>query len=439
MSALFSAKGEPSGSETPEVAKLREENQRLHRAVEELSVLNEIALAINSTMAPEQINELIVGKCVKRLGVAQGTIHLFGNTEADPTKTLVRVMRPGQDGLPMRLGIQLTGWMHKNRRPLVINDLATDERFGGSDVQNLPIKSLLSVPLELKGRLIGILNLFNKIDGQISSEDARLAAIIASQCAQVIENARLYSEEVRLKRLEEDLRHATSIQQMLLPQSAPEIPGVDLAGLSVPAHDVGGDYFDYIDLGHNRWGIAVGDVSGKGMPAALLMANLQATMRGAARTASSVADCVGTVNRLLLGSTDTKTFVTLFYGVYDAAARTLTYCNAGHNPPYRFRADGSLDTLRTGGPLAAAFAWSQYDEATITLEPGEGLLIFTDGVTEAASPEDEQFGEERLEEVLRAHCKIGTRPLIDQIVADVLAFQKTAPVADDLTLVCLRI
>jgi len=439
MSALFSSKGESAMPDAAELARLREENQRLHRAVEELSVLNEIALAINSTMAPEQVNELIVGKCVKRLGVAQGTIHLFGTTESDPTKTLVRVMQPGQDGLPMRLGIQLTGWMMKNHRPLVINDLATDERFGGSDVQNLPIKSLLSVPLELKGRLIGILNLFNKIDGEITPEDARLAAIISAQCSQVIENARLYTEETRLKLLEEDLRHATSIQRMLLPRSAPEIPGVDLAGLSVPAHDVGGDYFDYIELGNNRWGIAVGDVSGKGMPAALLMANLQATMRGAARTVGSVANCVGTVNRLLLGSTDSRTFVTLFYAVYDATARTLTYCNAGHNYPYRIRTDGSLDTLQIGGPLVAAFAWSQYDEATISLEPGEGLLIFTDGVTEAANPEDEQFGEARLEDVIRAHRHAGARPLIDQIVADVLAFQKTAPVADDLTLVCLRV
>ena len=339
----------------------------------------------------------------------------------------------------MRLGIQLTGWMMKNHRPLVINDLATDERFGGSDVQNLPIKSLLSVPLELKGRLIGILNLFNKVDGEITSEDSRLVAIIASQCAQVIENARLYVEEMSLKQLEEDLRHAKSIQYMLLPQSAPAIPGADVAGLSVPAHDVGGDYFDYIELGNNRWGIAVGDVSGKGMPAALLMANLQATMRGAARTSASVAECVATVNRLLLGSTDSRTFVTLFYAVYDAPARTLTYCNAGHNYPYRIRTDGSLDTLKTGGPLAAAFAWSQYDEATIALEPGEGLLIFTDGVTEAANPEEEQFGEGRLEDVIRAHRHAGAKPLIDQIVTDVLAFQKTAPVADDLTLVCLRV
>ncbi|MBI3871897.1 MAG: SpoIIE family protein phosphatase, partial [candidate division Zixibacteria bacterium] len=372
--------------ESADLSRLREENQRLHRAVEELSVLNEIALAINSTMSPEQVNQLIVGKCVKRLGVQQGTIHLFGTTESDPTKTLVRVMQPGQDGLPMRLGIQLTGWMHKNRRPLVINDLAKDERFGGADTKNLAIKSLLSVPLELKGRLIGILNLFNKDSGDITSEDARLAAIIASQCAQVIENARLYAEEVKLHALEEDLSNATRIQQMLLPRTPPVIPGVDLAGLSHPARDVGGDYFDYIDLGADRWGIAVGDVSGKGMPAALLMANLQATMRGCARTAPTVAACVEAANRLLLASTDAKTFVTLFYAVYNSRTKSLAYCNAGHNPPYRQRPDGVFQKLETGGPLAAAFGWSKYEEETIQFASGDRLLIYTDGVTEAANP-----------------------------------------------------
>ena len=422
----------------PETKRLKEENLRLHRAVEELSVLNEIALALNSTMAPEDINQLIVGKCVKRLGVEQGSIHLFGETDTDPTKTLVRVMAPSQGGLPMRLGIQLTGWMYKNRRPLLVNNLATDERFAGADTKNLSIKSVLSVPLELKGSLIGIINLFNKISGDFTSEDARLVAIIGAQCSQVIENARLYAEEVKLKRLEEDLRHANAIQQMLLPGDPPKIPGLRLAGVSHPARDVGGDYYDFIELGNNRWGIAVGDVSGKGMPAALTMANLQAAVRGFANTSTSASQCVSAVNKLLGSSTNSKTFVTLFYAVYDSNLRTLTYSNAGHNPPFRFRADGSMQTLEAGGLLAGAFEWSKYDEETITLEPNECLMMFTDGVTEAANPEDDQFGEERLEASIRRHPGLPAEMLIEKVLADVLAFQGTAPVADDITLVCVQ-
>ncbi|HUU45059.1 MAG TPA: GAF domain-containing SpoIIE family protein phosphatase [Acidobacteriota bacterium] len=438
MVALFGSKGSSSSLDPAEFERLKNENSRLHRAVEELSVLNEIALAINSTMTPEAVNELIVSKCVRRLGVEQGAIHMLGDTEADPTRTLIRVMQDGGDGLPMRIGLQVTGWMHKNRRPLVVNDLATDTRFSGSDVRDLRVKSLLSVPLELKGRLIGILNLFNKTGGEITNEDARLAAIIASQCAQVIENARLYTEEQKLQRLQEDVRNATVIQEMLLPQKPPSIPGADLAGVSHPARDVGGDYFDFIDLGEGRWGIAVGDVSGKGLPAALLMANLQAVMRGCAITAGSVADCVAATNHLLVASTDSKTFVTLFYAVFDGATRTLTYCNAGHNPPMRLRVDGSIEELSVGGPISGAFSWATYEEAVITLDQGEHLVIYTDGVTEAEDPTEEQFGEKRLAELIQGQSSAPAQTLIDRVVAEVLKFQQDAPVMDDITVVCLR-
>jgi len=439
VAAIFKQQKEDSLTADPsELIRLRDENSRLHRAVEELSILNEIALAINSTMSPEAINELIVSKVVKRLGVEQGVIHLFGADAGDPTKTLIRVMQQGKDALPMRIGLQITGWMHKNRRPLVVNDITKDERFTGSDTRDLRIHSVLSVPLELKGRLMGIFNLFNKREGEITNEDARLAAIIAAQCSQVIENARLYQEEQKLQRLQDDVRNATTIQRMLLPRKMPEIAGLQLAGQSHPARDVGGDYFDFIELESGRWGIAVGDVSGKGLPAALLMANLQATMQGCARIAATVSDCMSAANKFLIASTDNKTFVTLFYAVYDPASRTLTYCNAGHNPPMRFSADGNMTLLETGGPLAGCFSWADYKEETLTLGEGEAIVIYTDGVTEAESPAEEQYGEERLEELLRSARTQQAQPMLEQIVKSVLTFQQDAPVMDDITVVCLR-
>lgn len=436
--ALFSSKKDESTTPgSDDARRLHEENQRLHRAVEELSVLNEIALAINSTMEPEQINRLIVSKCVRRLGVEQGAIHLLTDSESDPTKTAIRVY-DGVAGLPMRLSLTMQGWVLNHRRPLVVNDLATDERFAGINTRDLHIKSVLSVPMELKGRVIGILNLFNKVNGEISPEDARLAAIIASQCAQVIESARLNAEEAKLRLFEADLRNAVNIQRMLLPQSSPVISGVDIAGVSHPAKDVGGDYFDYIDLGDGRWGIGVGDVSGKGMPASLLMANVQATMRGLAHSSASVSECVSAANKLLLGSTDSKTFVTLFYGVYDSRQKTFNYSNAGHNPPYLAAKDGTLKTLEVGGPLLAAFSFSKYEEATVQFEEGARLVIFTDGVTEAANAADEQFEEKRLIELIEKWPQLPARQFIDQVVEQVFAFQKGRDVADDITLVCLK-
>jgi sigma-B regulation protein RsbU (phosphoserine phosphatase) len=144
------------------------------------------------------------------------------------------------------------------------------------------------------------------------------------------------------------------------------------------------------------------------------------------------------VNKLLLGSTDAKTFVTLFYAIYDSVNHTLTYCNAGHNPPYLVDPKGAITTLEVGGPLAAAFSWSSYNEETVPMVPGQRLVIYTDGVTEAADKSDEQFGEERLVELIKKWNAAQSKAFIDQVVNEVLAFQKDLPVADDITLVCLR-
>jgi len=415
-------------------SRLSDETQRLRRAVRELTILNEIAVAISSTMQLEQLTRVMVEQCVKWLGVQQGTIHLFSSAGSDVGHTLVRVIGPTQDILPMRLGRQLTYWMQAHRKPLVSNDLAQDERFDRTEAKDLPIKSLLSVPLESKGRLTGVLSLFNKVDGVITEDDVRLAAIIATQCAQVIENARL-RDEVAI--YEEDMKSAAKIQQALLPRNAPFIPEVDIAGLSKPAREVGGDYFDYIDLGEGRWGIAVGDVSGKGMPAALLMSSLQATLRGCARIATSVADCVQNSNVLLSASTDARSFITLFYAVLDVKSHTLTYCNAGHNPPMIIRGDGTLRTLEVGGPIVAAFDQSTYQQEVVDFMPGSRLLMYTDGITEATNPGDEQYGEARLEQLVRSSARVTSRLLIERIIDDVLTFQKDASAADDMTLVCL--
>jgi sigma-B regulation protein RsbU (phosphoserine phosphatase) len=139
-----------------------------------------------------------------------------------------------------------------------------------------------------------------------------------------------------------------------------------------------------------------------------------------------------------LASTDSRTFVTLFYAVYDAGAKTLRYCNAGHNPPFLLKRDGSISLLEAGGPIAGAFDWKNFDEETLPFNSGDRLLIYTDGVTEAEDPTEEQFGEDRLEELLKREAHAGSQALIDHVVADVLAFQKDAPVMDDITVVSLR-
>ena len=299
---------------------LFEENRRLKAAVEELSALNEIATAITSTQTLEQIVDLIVRKCVKHIKVEQGAVMLLDEKdESKPFHTMIRKQDSLSNILPYRLDAQLTGWMLKNKNPLIVNDLSTDPRFKFMVDHEFPIKSLLSVPMIVKGKMVGLLTVFNKkAEAGFSIGDQRLLGIIAAQSAHVIENARLYQEEQSLIRLQEEMRLAYEIQVDLLPKSQPVLPGYKIAGKSIPAKDVGGDSFDFIAGGDNTLAFCLGDISGKGIPAALLMANLQATLRGQTLMGKDCKDCVSFANEILYHNTAPNKFATLFYGVIDS-------------------------------------------------------------------------------------------------------------------------
>ncbi|MGB8656782.1 MAG: GAF domain-containing SpoIIE family protein phosphatase [Candidatus Zixiibacteriota bacterium] len=419
---------------------LEDENLRLKRAVEELSILNEIALATSSTMGVERMTELIVKKCVQHIRAEQGTIWMVGQVpEADPLKTLVRVMDSSVSGLPYRMGMNIIGWMLKNQKPLLVSDLANDDRFKGMQRESEKMKSLMAVPLRLKNKMIGVLCLFNKKDdADFTPDDQRLLSIIAIQSAQAIENARLYEEERKLIALEEDLRTARLIQKSLLPKENPSLQGVDIAGVSIPAKEVGGDYYDFIAIDEDHLGIVIADVSGKGTPAALLMANLQACLRGQALIDRSVKDTVGKANFMLSRFMDAGKFITLFYGILDLRDKIFTYTNAGHNFPFLLDKHNDLTTLEKGGTILGISDRLAYEEETVQLKPGDLLLLYTDGITEATNVEEEMFEENRLLRVLRENQSLSAQQLSQKIVDEVLLFQGTAPQSDDITLVLVK-
>jgi serine phosphatase RsbU (regulator of sigma subunit) len=420
--------------------RLVEENKRLRLAVEELSILNDIATAITSTQSLEQIVELIVQKCVKHLKVEQGAVMLLDEKDRDnPFHTMVRQKDTVSEILPFRLDTQLTGWMIKNKAPLLINDFKTDNRFKWMSDKEIPIHSLLSVPMMLKGKMVGLITVFNKrMEQEFTSDDQRLLAIISAQSAHVIENARLYLEEQALIRLQEEMRLAKDIQVNLLPTSAPQIAGYDIAGLSIPAKDVGGDYFDYIPLTDNSLALCLGDVSGKGMPAALLMANLQATLRGQATLNSNCKDCIQLSNKLLFESTDPKKFATLYYGILDSEAHELRYCNAGHDNPMLVRDNQATVRLKTGGIVLGFVPEFEYAEEKIQFEPGTTLLINSDGITEAMNSEEEEFGEERLLSILSENIELPAEKIIQKILESVNNYVGEMPQMDDMTLLVIK-
>ncbi len=420
--------------------KLQQENFRLRMAVEELTILNDIATAISSTSTLEEVIELIVHKCIKHLKVEQGAIMLLDVEEREsPFVTMLRRADTSKVVLPFRLDTQLMGWMIKHQKPLVVNNFISDDRFQTSKKEDYPIRSLLAVPLISKGRMVGSLNAFNKrTDDGFSDADKRLLTIIAAQSAQIIENARLYQEEQNLRLIQEEMKMAYNIQMELLPKDPPRIPCYDIAGRSIPAKAVGGDYFDFITIDDQRIAVCLGDVSGKGMPAALLMANLQATLRGQTLLNVAPKECLLRSNTLIFKSTDPSKFATLFYGILDCKDHYMVYSNGGHNYPFLYKGTAEPMRLAAGGIVLGALDHFAFDEEKVTFNLGDVLLIFSDGITEALNTEGEEFGEERLLEILLENIDQTAEQQIEKIVAAVDEYAKDLSQSDDITLVVVK-
>ena len=238
--------------------------------------------------------------------------------------------------------------------------------------------------------------------------------------------------------MQQELNLARTIQNNLLPKTPPNVPGFDVAGQSVSAENVGGDYFDFLVTGHDRLAICLGDVSGKAMPASLLMANVQATIRSQDLAGASAGACIERSNRLLFQSTDSDKFVTLFYGVIETDTKRLHYCNAGHNPPILVSGE-EVKRLEAGGPVLGILPDFPYEEASVQLKAGDVLLVFSDGFSEAMNHRLEEYGEENLIELAKQHREKSAVELIDKISQSVEHHCGDAPQSDDMTIIALRL
>ena len=424
---------------TNDFKQLEQENRSLRRAVDELSVLNEIATAISSTQNLEQIIDKIVEKCVKHLHVQQAVVNLMDeNVKVQQLNTMVRRVDTSAV-IPLRLDSELTGWMIKNQKPLLSNDLRSDRRFSFSKTEDTGIRSVLSAPMSLKGHIIGLITCFNKksVEG-FDAEDQRLLCIIATQSAQTIENARLRAKEQDLLRMEEEFRLAYDIQTGLLPKSSPDIKGYDISGISLPARIVGGDYFDYIRIDHSRYAFCLGDISGKGLPAAVLMANLQATIRGLTLSDPLPEQCLAHANTMLYRNTAPNKFATFFYGILNFETHEFTYGNAGHNRPILVTGSGEIKTLQTAGLALGFLEQATYNSETISFSRGDSLVAYSDGVTEAMNSANDEFGEERLVELLKANRSRTTHELEKKIINTVKEHSRHELQSDDITLMILK-
>jgi sigma-B regulation protein RsbU (phosphoserine phosphatase) len=328
------------------------------------------------------------------------------------------------------------------------------------------VSSTLLLAVATKDELLGIMSLGPRLgDLPFSREDKQLLMAVAFQMAFAIQNAELVQQVAEEERLRHELEIATAVQRRLFPECPPDVESLDLAGICHPARGVGGDYYDFIVLEGNKLGIAVADVAGKGISAALLMSTVQASLRSQAPSVNGqLTELVSSMNRLLHVSTDAASYATFFYAQFDEKSRLLTYVNAGHNPPILVRAITTLKAqsvgqagstknegitfdsefepiceLTKGGPIIGAFHTSVYEQETIQMHSGDLLLAYTDGVTEAFNIEGEEFGEERLKKLLASSSHLCAQELSEKIVDSVRDWCLDTQPHDDLTLVVMKV
>jgi sigma-B regulation protein RsbU (phosphoserine phosphatase) len=386
-------------------------------------------------MPLDKLFDLIMNLSIEAVGASRGVLMTFENGELQISAS---------KGAGIRISSHVRDLVINSKRSLLVHDALQDQALGArmSIVQD-QIRSMLAVPLQTENRVIGLIYLDSPfLIREFTKQDLSLLTVMGNIAAIRIEHARLAEMDQAEKLRAQEMQQAAMIQRSILPSNFPPFPDrkeFQLHAAMTPARGVGGDLFDFFLLDQDHLAFAVGDVSGKGVPAALFMAVTRTLLRATAPHQTSPAECMRYMNESLAAQNASGMFVTFFYGILDTRSGEISFVNAGHNLPYVFSADGKIRKLDDkGGPLLGLFPDLTYDMATTRLTPGEGLLVFTDGVTEARNPAEEFFEDRRLEAYLCAHAAEPVEQLVSGLHRHMEAFAAGAPQADDITSLALR-
>src|SRR5215510_3841986 len=324
-------------------------------------------------------------------------------------------------------------------KSVLTSDAQHDPRFASGTVVLQGVRSVLAVPLGVAEKVFGIIYADSPIaEGRFTEDHLKVLTTLASVAAIRVENTRLIEARLERERLERELALASEIQQRFQPAAPPHIAGYELQGISFPCYEIGGDYYDFIERKDGRLVIALGDVSGKGTAAALLMSSLHAAVHAQAGSHDSLVATISAVNRYLADNIPANRFVTLFYAELDPESGTLTFLNAGHNPPLIVHAAGTVEQLASGGLPLGIKPDAEYREGRTQLQHGDVLVIYSDGVTEAVSPTGEEFGATRLYEVVARNIEASAAGIRDRIESSLTKFAQGTSAADDITLVIVK-
>lgn len=413
------------------MAETQQINRKLDRKIQELNTLFEIGKEFGALLDPDKLVRLLVLSLLGQVGVNRYLIALRNGSDMRVVASRLDAPAPQGEFL-----MKLTS---------LKSAVATDNMIArqGIDLKDelvhVGIKAV--VPMQSQGIPKGVILLGEKLSREeFSHADLEFVSSLANIALISLDNARLFQEAIERQKLEDELAIAREIQKGLLPSVIPSIPGIEIAATNISSKQVGGDYYDVLPIDEHRHIIAIGDVSGKGTPAALLMANLQATIRALVPLNMPLSQFTHRVNELMCSNTGGNKFVTFFWGIIDSRAMTLSYVNAGHNYPFLLRRDGSVERLDKGGMILGVLrAAPPYESSSVLLSSGDLLVLYTDGVSEAMNKDSVEYGEGRLEELLPGLRHLNAQEIIGGIYEDVLHHTQGAPQSDDITMMVVKI
>ena len=351
-----------------------------------------------------------------------------------------QLLAKAHKGKGFRISTAVRDKVLNDRSSMLVRDAQLDEAFRGRmSIVEQKVHTMMAVPLQTKERIIGLIYVDSPfVLREFTKDDLSLLTVMANVAAIRIENQRLAEIEEADRNMKRDLSQAADIQGSTLPANAPEIPGMDLAGFNVPCRTVGGDYYGFFTYPEGRVGLALGDVSGKGMPASLMMMALHARVQVLAEDPGDMASFMVRLNKATCANCPSNRFITFFFTVVDSTSGQMVFANAGHNPPVLVRANGDAQMIEGGGPVLGILPAAPYRESRAELGHGDMLVLYSDGVTEATNSRYEEFEEARFIEVLKENRGKSAAEIVAAVTRALAAFAAGAPQADDITLVVAK-
>lgn len=425
---------------------LQDEIRYLRSKVEDLSSLIDLSIIINSTNDLDSLVALVMEKAQRVMKAEASSVMLIN----DDKTTLECAVALGEVGdqikqtMQLKMGEGIAGWVAANRKPIIVPDVSKDPRFSNrlDKATGFQTHSILAAPLIVKDKTIGVAEVINRLDGKaFNQDDLNLFSTFCYQVALAIENARMYHLELERQKIRQQLESARIIQQSFMPEAFPTSPNhrFEIAATSNAAVSVGGDFFDFIEFDENCIGVTVGDVSGKGIPAALFMARLVSDFRLYTRINQEPSQVMNSLNRILHERSRRGMFVTFLYGVLDATCGLFKYANAGHIPFIHISgADNKAVLLRDGGGLPLGIKQDFiFQQSTIQLRTGDYIVMITDGIVEAKDRKGQAYSLDRVMQFL-SNPPASPKNLVDDILTHIQVFSKGMPQHDDVTIVALR-